>query len=308
MKKVLIVTGAKVECGIYQYGLATYNILKKSKNNDYHFLATDDHNEFQRIVRDFDVVIYNHHPHTLSWLSSGITRPLHNDGVVKQIVIYGHEHKNRFTGVDAYMIIDPYAETHDNEYNDMPPITNYDKLNYSSPGDIIKIGTSGIGNRTKNLVKIVELINDQFDEEVILNLHVSDGQFVDPSGRLSENLVDICKSKAKSNVKIEVIRKFLEKDDLVYWLNQNDINLYWYENTPSVCDVSSSISRAIESKKPFGVNYSSFFSHVRKDFNDLTKVKIKDIIDGGIKPFEHFNKIWCEDNFIKNYDTIIEKI
>lgn len=307
MKKVLIVTGSEVECGIYQYGLATYNILKNSNKNHYEFLATGSLEEFMRRVRDFDVVVYNHHPHTLNWLSSGITRPLHNEGVVKQIVIYGHEHKNKFTGVDAYLVTDPYAEIGENEYNDMPPITNYENIVYSPPKGIVKIGTSGIGNRTKNLPQIINLINEQFTEEVILNLHVSDGKFVDPSGRLSEDLVALVKRRANSNIKVQVTRAFLDKKELVSWLNENDINLYWYD-TPNVPAVSGSVNRAIESRKPFGVNDSSFFSHVRKDFNDLTKVSIKQIIEGGIEPFSEFNRIWSAENFINNYEKIIEKI
>ena len=307
MKKVLIVTGPAVECGIYQYAWAAYNILKHSKKNAYEFLATDDHNEFQRRVRDFDVVIYNHHPHTLSWLSSGITRPLHNDGIVKQIVIYGHEHKNRFTGVDAYIVTDPYAEVGENEYNGMPPVKYYENIDYSSPKGIIKIGTSGIGNRTKNLPQIINLINEQFTEDVILNLHVSDGKFVDPSGRLSEDLANIVKRRANSNVQVQATRAFLDKRELVSWLNENDINLYWYD-TPNVPGVSGSIDRAIECKKPFGVNESSFLSHVRRDFNDLNKVSIKQILDGGIEPFSEFYNLWNPERFIEHYEKIIDEI
>jgi hypothetical protein len=307
MKKVLIVTGPEVECGIYQYGLATYNILKNSNKNHYEFLATDSPEEFMRRVRDFDVVVYNHHPHTLNWLSSGITRPLHNEGVVKQIVIYGHEHKNKFTGVDAYLVTDPYAEIGENEYNDMPPITNYENIVYSPPKSIIKIGTSGIGNRTKNLSQIVKLINNQFTEEVILNLHVSDGKFVDFSGQLSMSLIEMCKRQANENVQIKVTRGFLDKLELVFWLNENDINLYWYD-TPNVPGVSGSINRAIEAKKPFGVNQSSFFSHVRRDYNDLTKTSIKEIVGNGYQPFEEFLNMWSSHKFIENYESIIEKI
>jgi hypothetical protein len=307
MKKVLIVTGPKVECGIYQYGLATYNTLRNSKNNSYDFLATDSEQEFLSKVNDYDVIVYNHHPHTLSWLNNGITRPIHNNSVAKQIVIYGHEHKNTFTGIDAYITTDPYAEVGENEYNDMPPITNYENIVYSPPKSIIKIGTSGIGNRTKNLSQIVKLINDQFTEEVILNLHVSDGKFVDSSGQLSISLIEMCKRQANENIQIKVTRGFLDKPELVFWLNENDINLYWYD-TPNVPGVSGSVNRAIESRKPFGVNDSSFFSHVRKDFNDLTKVSIKQIIDGGIEPFKQFNDIWNPKNFIRNYEKIIDII
>jgi hypothetical protein len=307
MKKVLIVTGPEVECGIYQYAWAAYNILKHSTKNQYDFLPTDNSEEFMRRVRDYDVVIYNHHPHTLNWLSSGTTRPLHNDGVVKQIVIYGHEHKNKFTGVDAYIVTDPYAEVSENEYNGMPPVKYYENIDYTSPKGVVKIGTSGIGNRTKNLPQIINLINEQFTEEVILNLHVSDGKFVDPSGRLSEDLANIVKRRANPNVRVQVTRAFLDKKELVSWLNENDINLYWYE-TPNVPGVSGSIDRAIECKKPFGVNESSFLSHVRRNFNDLNKVSIKQILAGGIEPFSEFYNIWNPEKFIEHYESIIEKV
>lgn len=307
MKKVLIVTGSAVECGIYQYAWAAYNILKHSNKNNYYFLATDDQNEFERMVRDFDVVIYNHHPHTLSWLSNGITRPLHNEGIVKQIVIYGHEHKNKFTGIDAYIVTDPYVEVSENEYNGMPPVKYYENIDYTPVKGIIKIGTSGIGNRTKNLPQIINLINEQFTEDVILNLHVSDGKFVDPSGELSEDLLNIVKRRANSNVQVQVTRAFLDKRELVSWLNENDINLYCYD-TPNVPGVSGSIDRAIECRKPFGVNESSFLSHVRRDFNDINKVSIKQMLDGGIEPFSEFYNIWNPEKFIKHYENIIEKI
>lgn len=307
MKKVLIVTGPEIECGIYQYAWAAYNILKESRNNTYEFIATDDHRELLQRASEFDVIIYNHHPHTLSWLSSGITRPIRNESKIKQIVIYGHEHKNKFTGVDAYIVTDPYAEVSENEFNGMPPVKYYANIDYSSPKGTIKIGTSGIGNKTKNLPKIITLINEQFTEDVILNLHVSDGKFVDPSGKLSEDLIDVCRRRANSNVRIEVTRAFLDKTELVSWLNSNDINLYWYE-TPNVPGVSGSIDRAIECKKPFGVNESSFLSHVRRDFNDLNKVSIKQILNGGIDPFCEFYNIWNPEKFIEHYESIIEKI
>jgi hypothetical protein len=307
MKKVLIVTGPAVECGIYQYAWAAYNILKHSTKYQYDFLPTDDHREFLQKASEYDVVIYNHHPHTLSWLSSGITRPLHNDGQIKQIVIYGHEHKNKFTGADAYIVTDPFAQVSENEYNGMPPVKYYENIDYTPPKGVVKIGTSGIGNRTKNLPQIINLINEQFTEEVILNLHVSDGKFVDPSGKLSEDLANIVKRRANPNVRVQVTRAFLDKKELVSWLNENDINLYWYD-TPNVPGVSGSIDRAIECKKPFGVNESSFLSHVRRDYNDLNKVSIKQILDGGIEPFSEFYNTWNPEKFIEHYESIIEKV
>ena len=313
MKNILFVTGESKECGIYQYADSVFEILKTSKKYKFTFLATNDMQDlFDHIDEDvYDenntiAVIYNHHPHTMSWLNSGVTRPIKNSGLVKQIVIFGHEHLNKFTGVDHYIHTDPRVEQYENEYPGIPPITYYDDIQYSKPNETIRIGTSGIGNRTKDLPTLIRLINDQFTEDVILNLHVSDGVFVDPSGKLSGALVDQCLSLANSNVKINFTRDFLSKRNLISWLNQNDINLYWYQ-TPDVPGVSGSIDRALASKKPFGVNDSSFLSHVRRDFNDLTKVSIKDIIATGVEPLQEFYDAWNPTNLLNLYEDIIEK-
>ena len=134
---------------------------------------------------------------------------------------------------------------------------------------------------------------------------VSDGDFVDSTGALSNSILDTYQKNAKSNIHINVTNKFLTPSELVAWLNNNDINLYWY-NTPNVPGVSGSIDRALAAKKPFGVNSSSFFSHVRRDFNDINKVSIKTIIENGIEPFNQFYDMWSSENLIKFYESIIE--
>jgi hypothetical protein len=308
MKNVLLVTGESKECGIYQYADSVFEILKTSTKYEFDFLATNNKEDLYNHLEENDTVaiIYNHHPHTMNWLNSSITRPIHNAGLVKQIAIFGHEHLNTFTGADYYIHTDPNAELEENEFAGIPPITYYDDIQYSKPNGTIKIGTSGISNRTKDLPTLIRLINEQFTEDVILNLHVSDGVFVDPTGKLSGALVDKCLELANSNVKINFTRDFLSKKDLISWLNQNDINLYWYQ-TPEVPGVSGSIDRALASRKPFGVNHSSFFSHVRRDFNDLTKTSIKDIIAAGVEPLQEFYDAWNPTNLLNLYESIIEK-
>ena len=104
-------------------------------------------------------------------------------------------------------------------------------------------------------------------KDVILNLHLANGAYVDPSGGLSNSLERACRKLAKSNVQINVTQEFFNKKDLITWLNQNDINLYWYK-TPNVPGVSGSVDRALASKKPFGVNDSiiSISLTVRSNF------------------------------------------
>ena len=308
MKKVILVTGATKECGIYQYADSVYEILKTSKNYEFEFLATDSYQKFNARVSEVDpyAIIYNHHPYTLQWLNNGITRPIANSTKTKQLAIVGHEHNNKFTGINSYIFTDPRKETSGDEYAGVPPITYYDDIQYSKPNEVLKIGTSGISNVTKNLEQLIGLINEQFNEDVILNLHLANGAYVDPSGGLSNSLEQACRKLAKSNIKINVTQEFFNKKDLIAWLNQNDINLYWYR-TPNVPGVSGSVDRALSSKKPFGVNDSTFLSHTRRDFNDLTKTSIKDIVAGGIQPFQEFYDKWNAETVLSFYERIVDE-
>lgn len=308
MKKVLVFTGPERNCGIFQYAESLVEAFNSASSRYVFELVPTADKMFARdkIASEMPAaIIYNHHPWTLDWLDSGFTRPVKNELAVKQIMIVGHEHINQYVGIDAYVHTDPEFIPHDNSYAGIPPITYYSDIQYQSPSDVLRLGTSGIGNRTKNLQRIIEIINEQFTEHVILNLHVSDGAYVDATGNLSNSLIDVCKQHAKSNVEINVTRGFLSKRELIIWLNQNDVNLYWY-HTPEVPGVSGSVDRALASRKPFGVNSSSFLSHVKRHYNNLERVSIKSIVDNGIKPLKEFYDIWNPHKLVERYENIID--
>ena len=307
MRTVAIVTGPAETCGIYQHAYSTYNILKKSNKYEYHLVTAGSDAEFIEKIAALNpcTIIYNHHPATLSWLHNGITRAI-ADNAIKQIVITGHENVHKFEGVDAYVFTDPNKVCGENEYAGIIPILYDDTIKYSKPKDIIKIGTSGISNVNKCPQNIIGLINEQFTEDVILNLHLSNGAYVDSTGAITNSIVDLYRKTAKSNIQINVTAAFLETPELIKWLNGNDINLYWYNTSSHLPGVSGSIDRALAAKKPFGVNESTFFSHVRRDFNNLHKTPIKTIIEFGIDPLNEFYDKWNPKTFLEQYEGIFD--
>jgi len=307
--QILVFTGPEKNCGIYQYSEALVDCLNAAtKKYEYKLIPTDDRTFAKNSISLLDpvAIIYNHHPWTLAWLDSGFTRPVKNELQIKQIMITGHEHINQYVGVDAYVHTDPRFIPHGNSYAGIPPVEYYDDVVYSPPSEPIKIGTSGLANRTKNIKRIIEMINDQFTDHVIFNLHIIDGKYIDPSGNLANALIDECKSLAKSNVEIRVCREFFSKRDLVKWLNQNDINLYMYSSATQVPGVSASIDKALAAKKPFGVNSDILLSHVRKPFNNLERVSIQSIIATGIEPLNEFYDEWNPEKLVERYETIID--
>ncbi len=305
MKNVLFVTGNEFNCGIYQYGDSVFEILKTSKKFNFFFIGSNDPTAVANAIQSFKVkaIIYNHHPWTLSFLSDAFTREVHSMGI-KQIVITGHEHIRTFDCVDHHVSTDPrFSSEHPKILAGVLPITYYDDIQYSPPSDVLKIGTSGIGNVTKKLDIITQMINDQFDEEVIFNVHISDGKYVDPvwMDRLKQQVENL----KKSNITVNFNTKFMFKKELIHWLNGNDINLYVYGDNHSI-GVSGSVDRALASKKPFAVNDSSFLTHLRGDFNDLSKIGIKDIVKNGIAPFQPFYDQWNPERLLNFYEGLLE--
>jgi len=324
-QKILFVTGPEEKCGIYQYGYSVYKILEQYSDNDVKFYATDfglnfsnsnNSKHFHYDVNEYkpDVIIYNHHPWTLRWLDNGITRTIKNMTKIVQIVLTGHEHIDEFIGVDSYIMTNPNYEEDGRYFSDgcktfsaIPPIIYFDDIKYRPyEKGTIQIGTSGIGNKNKESHNIIGLINEQFTEDVILNVHITNGYYVDSSGKISNEVIDHYRSLAKSNIDIRVNQNFLSNHELVQWLNKNDINIYWYANNNNP-GVSSSIDRALAAKQPIGVNPSNFFEHVINDKNDLAKVSIKDIIAYGQEPLFQYYEKWSPYKLVEKYQSIINK-
>jgi hypothetical protein len=308
LKTVLLVTGSVQACGIYQYADSLFEILKESKNYEFVFVAISNEDQLKSIVEEKNpyAIIYNHNPHTLGWFNNSITRPFKQVKNIRQFVITGHEHINNFIGIEKQILIDPRSQREGIAVPGLPPIKYYDDVVYAPPKGTIKIGTSGFGNRTKQLEQIIDMINDQFDDEVILNIHFPDGAYIDTSGKLGSSIIDRAISKAKSNIKVNVNREFMKKEHLIKWLNANDINLYCYHSAP-VPGVSASINHAIAARKPFGVNDCTLLNHVRREYNDLTKTKICDIIDQSPKHLTEFYDAWNSNTVLELYEGLMNE-
>jgi len=309
MKKVLLFTGPEQNCGIYQYAASLAEVYNSaSKKYVIELVPTNDKNYAKQKILEImpHAVIYNWHPWTLSWLDSGFSRPLKNELNIRQIMFMGHESYQQFVGIDEYILTDPTMISQlSNVHTGIPPVMHVQGVEYSKPNNILRIGTSGISNRTKNIERIIQLINEQFTEDVILNLHLIDGKYVDPTGKMTHDFYEMCRNLAKTNVTINLTREFFTSDNLVRWLNKNDINLYIYSSNTQL-GVSASIDKALAAKKPIGVNRDKLLSHVCRDYNDIDRTSIKEIVERGIEPLQEFYDAWNPEKLVEKYENIID--
>jgi hypothetical protein len=308
MKNVAIVTGSVTNCGIYYYGRAVYDILKTSTENNYFFIECSNQVEFldQCVLYNIDISVINWHPATMPWYTQTFNESL----TIPQFVIIGHEGNSsrvQFKNVDQYISIDVTCSETTTMHPGIRPITYYDEFVYSKPGSKLKIGTSGIGHPTKNLHKIIDLINSQFIEPVELHIHLSIGHFTffDKSNII--NLIETNTKRLNSNIELIFTDKQFSNKEMVQWLNGNDINLYYYDYIPDHIGVSASTDNALASKKPIGVNTSNFFKHIFSDKINLETTSIKDIISFGVEPLQQFYSKWNPETLCLQYDTLVNQ-
>lgn len=305
MKTVAILTGPKENCGIYYYARNLHNMLKESKQVNYLLFKCDSEAEMQKILREnsIDVVIYNWHPSTMPWIKQSTIDKTH----VRQFMVIGHEGRFEtinFYNLEHYITIDVTAEESGNIHPGVRPVIEYDDVQYSPPLQVLKIGTSGIGQHNKNLNKIIDIINKQFDEPVELNVHFSSGFYTPLKEGGITNLIEHYKQFAKPNVKISYTLEQFSEYDLIKWLNKNDINIYYYETFDAV-GVSGSTDRALSARKPIGVNTSNFFRHIISDDINIEKTSIKQIIAKGLTPLSKYYTMWNSGTLLAQYDGLV---
>jgi len=306
MKTIALVSGAVQNCGIYYWGTNVYDILKYSTKYLFYFVTASTLNEFLEKTTNMDAIIYNWHSTTMPWCTTEVFKAT----AKPQFLIHGHTANSEmidFDGIDEFITVDPTRNYGlKNFHSGYRPIAYYEDIVYNTPRDPIKIGTSGIGHDGKNIETMLHLINGQFDEPVIFNIHWSVGAFTGADHTVLESKLSSLRALAKKNVTVEFTLDQLSEYDNIKWLNSNDINLYIYPNY-DCHGVSASIDKALAAKKPIGVNNSNFFRHIISDEIDIGKTPIKIIINNGITPLTKYYDMWNPETFLEQYEGILDK-
>lgn len=306
MKSIALVSGPVENCGIYYWGTNVYDILKRSEKYKFHFVTASSYSEFLEKTKNIDAIIYNWHSITMPWCTTAVFMSTSKP----QFLIHGHTSNSElidFNGIDEFITVDPSRDYGlDTFHSGYRPIAYYSDIVYNEPKSILKIGTSGIGHDGKNIETMLQLINQQFDDPVIFNIHCSVGAFTGSSRDALDSKFRNLKSLAKRNVGLNFTTERLSEYDNVRWLNHNDINLYIYPNY-DCHGVSASIDKALAAKKPIGVNTSNFFRHILCDEINIEKTTIRNIISNGIKPLEKYYDMWNPKTFLEQYEGILDK-
>jgi hypothetical protein len=306
MRKIAIVMNNETNCGIHTYGLFSYNILKQSQKYKFMLLEVDGPQQFYDFYNEYiiDGIIWNHHPSTMPWLSEQV---LASTGI-PQYVITGHDNYNIFPYVDHHFVCDPTFQATETHSPIGRPLIFYDDIVYSPPGEVLKIGSFGFGQHTKNFPRIIELVNEQFDEPVEVNINISYGAYVDMTGGLAHRIADHCRSIAKPNVKVNITHDFIpDRHSLAKFLNNNDLNMFLYATQPGR-GISSCVDSGLTAMKPMLLSDSNMYRTMNWKSELLAeKNTIKDTIARGLEPTKEFRELWSNENYIKDFEKVLDR-
>lgn len=305
MKNVAFVTASEQNCGIHYYAQNVVNILKESKQHNFFLFECDSEEQLRSC--DADILIINYHPWTLNWYTPDVSNRTPHTQFLIQDHASKHENIYQYTpNVKEVISMDVTCTDMVHFHPGVRPIMFYDDITYHPPGIKLKIGTSGIGQPNKHIDYMINLINQQFTDSVEFRIHFSIGAFSGFSDNNINQMIGYCKSLAKSNVEISLVCQQFTDYELIKWLNENDINIYIYDNFDSNA-VSASIDKALSAKKPIGVNNSNFFKHIYSSDISLIENKIVDIVKRETKPLEKFYDIWNPHQLINQYETLVNR-
>ena len=298
-------------CGIYQYGYRIKTILEKSTNISYDYQEVDTYNEYAKLLRKtkYDAIIYNYCSPMMPWLSLNT--------INKTIKSIGLMHPNSPCIFDIICNLDPTFKNYKNHFSIPRPICeNYSTENLISENkkfieyskkDIPIFGSFGFACGYKGFVKMIEIINNQYDNCII--------KIVMPSAAFyPNNYFEIEKNKClhvkrKSGIELLITNNFFTNDELLLFLQSNTLNMFLYDYiTPTYnIGISSVIDFALSVDTPIAISNSYMFRHIYSDDICVNKNSIKHCLSKSNNKLEVCRTSNSHSNFLKKMEFILQQ-
>ena len=302
-------------CGVYQYGLRLFSILKKSSTINYTYHEIESLDEYNTLIKltSTSIIIYNYHCSTMSWLNQHTIQK-----TVKNISV---SHESSFDFFDLNLDIDPDGtlteknipiprpiyENINEMLADYSPSTQSinDFINYSESETPI-FGTFGFGFDNKGFDKVIYYVNQQYDNAII-KLVIPDA-FFDPNRvNTVTSMVTKCKNiPVKQGVKVMFIHEFFTTDDILYFLRSNTMNIFMYDEMRGR-GISSTIDYALSVKKPIGISDSYMFRNIYSDEVCLYKTSITECLKNSVSYCSTFLEKYSHENTLKVFENIVQQ-
>ncbi len=302
MARILLINPPEEKCGVHQYLLSAYGILKKSRENSYHFHIFKDVQTLIEAANYYDLFIINWHEKLFPWLDDDLIAALK----IPVAFIGGHDcyptFANRAHVLDATSCNEATSRS--------TPIPRPVRDFYPLPDpERVTIGSCGFNFYSKNFHHVATVVAQSYDDALI-RLHIGQHPSGDSISNIEKTIQEQLWKLGKPNIDLEISTDFLSDEDLVGFLSENTANVFLYPPFEGeLRGLSSTIDKALAAKKPFAISDSTMYRHINHEKKFLlSHYALDDIISFGTKHIEPFWAEHSEGKLIEVVDEIVSKL
>lgn len=307
---VLFVNYKEERCGVYQWGKNILEAISKSQKYLFHYVEVLSLEEIDSYVAksDCEAIIYNYHPQTLTFINPFMARRY------KQVnIALMHEMTQAEADAMPDRFFQHYVMGDPTLIENNPAVFKTGRLilpytNTKKVPDIVTIGTFGFSVGSKGYQRLIDVVQDEFDEAII-RIHIPSNGIIDADGAVAYRHAAECQRRIrKPGIKIQASHEFLDRNAMLDFLAGNTVNAFLYDYL-KVAGISSSPDHAMAVRRPMVVTRSIMFRHLQSLYPSITieDSSLREIIRNGIEPFSHLYCLWNEDNLRAEYEHVLDK-
>jgi len=308
---ILFVNYKEQQCGVYQYGKNVFDALNQSQKYSFRYVEVSSLEDLDAAVSESksQAIIYNYHPQTLSFINPNMTRryPPVNIAIMHEMTqAEADAMPNGF--FQYYVMGDPtLMENNPAVFKTGRLIIRY--TNRNEAPDVVTIGTFGFSVGSKGYQRVIDAVQDEFDEAII-RIHIPANGIIDEDGAAARQHIEECQKRIKKpGVRIVASHDFLDRQAMLDFLAGNTVNVFLYDYL-EVAGISSSPDHALAVRRPIAITRSIMFRHLWSLYPPITveDTSLREIIRNGIKPFAHLYELWTAENLRLEYEEILDKV
>lgn len=302
--RVLFVNPPNPQCGVHQYGLNLYSALHRSEKYWVEIAHAGRPSDLHVAETEFkpDCFIFNYHHGIpeISWYStyarSRVSLVAYHDAAIDE---------------DAYRAIlfsDPTMPQHGKWYpigRPVPLVPAPQPNEHSGPPIIGVNGFMGAQAQSAVIQILTEFSG------CVIRLHLPFATYGDSAGQHAKSIAAQCSALVSSHPEfsIQIDHEFLSAQDLILWLQGNDLNVY-VRKVPTYRGISSVLDYAMAAQRPVAINSHAMFRHLH-GLNPSIQIEhnsLRTIMENGIKPYRHLLDEWSPQSICSQVEKILDSV
>ena len=288
-------------CSIWESGKMCYDALNKSGK------FTLDYSEEKKLDTSYDFAVFNQHNTVNNWMTfeqiHAFGKPtfcIVTEVSFNQSPIYGIP-----PFFQHYIVLDPTIKESHNIHGFGRPLEDFDNLKQPYiDREIPKIGSFGFATHGKDWHKIIECVQNEFDNAEIY-FNIPQGTYI-PNSMHNELINNIYSTIIKPGIKLTVTHDNMSKYELMQFCSQNTINCFFYNREHMFNSGLSAVTdQAIASGRPLLVTKDRTFRHIHSYLDYYPNVSLKEAISNSQPTVLKMKLAWSSANFLLKFENII---